>query len=146
MGLRTNAKNRHAAEQSTLQVAAAVGGIRVALPCSPSAIKRPPGTLLPCRPSPSCVRQLCPTSGEDASDNTKHDQSRLAIHPPHTTHFVRQNETEDKGRPRSNQLQQLAARVHRHVLLTMYNRPGALPPSLASPYFHPWRFPFYSSC
>ena len=81
----------------------------------------------PCLPSPPRVRQLCPAPRRQTV-GTK--QARLARHPPTpTTPFMRlitsnirnkkkitedpavERRKEDKGRPRSNQLHPLAARV-----------------------------------
>ena len=45
------------------------------------------GALLPCLPSPSYVRQLRPTLGEDASDNTKKaNQARRPPTPQDSSH------------------------------------------------------------
>ena len=78
-------KNRQIKAQSTLQVAAAVR-VRVRVVYPQVLPASPPGTLLPCRSSPSCVRHISPAPRRQPIRN-KHN--RLVIHPRYTAHSMR---------------------------------------------------------
>ena len=51
-------------------------------------------TRIPCLPSPSCLRQLCPTLGEDASDKTK--QAKRARRSPATQDSCHKDQKEER--------------------------------------------------
>ena len=112
--------------------------------------------MLPCGPSPSCVRQPCPMPGEDVSDNSK--LAERARHPLATQDSCDTDKKTDKkeeilkdhkaqkknmGKSRSNHLQRLVARVITNMFHISVGPCFSCLPSLS--YFRPPWYSFYSS-
>ena len=121
--------------------------------------KHPPGSRSSLW-SRSCVRQLCPAPWRQTIRNK---QSRLVIHPRHTTPFLRHiNKRKEEKAINENHTGSKAQKKRQgkttfesaapvggasSIGMLLPSRPGALLPCLPSPsYFRPPRFPFYSSC